>query len=538
MSYKSWGLGITGCLLICVAQWCLQWRALTLKSVVIAESGDVFTLVTTKRPQRREIWRWSKNLASHEVIVNEAPFSTRMIASRDGSLLVIPDKTLLTCYKTGTGESWTWRSPDSFDWLSAQVFFTDAGRFVVGIRQRPGRTRIVVVDSNDGKTHSTNSLNEHVVELQSRGDQLRCVTDWSDVIELPFDGSRNTKAQLLPLFPSAPVEAAPVEAGWLIHEIQEAKAGPVFLSSTNSSTLAQGREHFPRGSFSLVLKNRKTSEQLASASLGLSLPAIKELIAALSVAAALWVLLLSMHGASSRHPFRVFTDTLVGLGLVLLICTSFIGIDRREGNPAGLAVLAALILPAFLSFIFCFSVEGDRHLHTWGIVFVACAIPLILPAIILALIMKRMNVRIQSDLPLFRSAFDRGALRLPFWEPRVQATSEFDRRMFRFGILEMMLATAAIAFFIAIGRHTFFMPVYAPLAAMLFLIAACLTRFQAHAAIVAIGSVSVMVFFGMQSNVEGVANPLPVAIGAVLFCFCYPAIYGLSLGKQRWSPEQ
>ncbi|MGB7346021.1 MAG: hypothetical protein WBD20_17520 [Pirellulaceae bacterium] len=190
------------------------------------------------------------------------------------------------------------------------------------------------------------------------------------------------------------------------------------------------------------------------------------------LAAANWAIFLVRDGQRSDWQWRPVIDAVLLTVFLAVLCVQLGGTGWMSGQassqPAFILRSAPIFfqscLPSLLSALTLVAALGvlfweRRPAYVWAAVFTCCALPVLLPLVAICLIAMKAGYQLIDSGDKSESA---ALATIDDSEDDVVGpiAAEFQRRRLRFGISEMMLATAGLAIFFGIGQlGAFLIPV-------------------------------------------------------------------------------
>lgn len=512
-------LAVIAVAIIAIGQWCSSWREASTFGIALAEEGFTLAVVSIQGEPGADLWRFSPGLDNPEIVLESVGKSSSLWSNPGGTVVIMQLHGTLCCYDLETRRS-RWRSSAGNRWGQAQKLQSSDARHFITVRVASNGRRIVVIRSlADGKILGRYESDSAITELAEAENEFRFLDYEKRVIRFHQDGGESFAMEIGTL---ADLEA-PEE--WTRHEINGVTPYAVSSTSGNSTQYVTAVLNGRRPSTSLVLRNRETGELVASYQMAWSSFAIQEILAGLCLATACWGLAIELRGSKSSSPQQVIIDLLLIFGLVVLFSIDWTELESSR------AIANAMLIPLGVAGLFIATLQTTRPLYVWMIVFAACGFPVLIPLVVIALVMRACGLRYcypsHVDGPVADSDHD--------VDPGSDVSNPIgpDRRKFRFGIAEVMLATTAFAIFIAVGTQSLFFFSSAPLLAFGVIIALLVGQIRSAATLVSAFCMGAMSY--VVGSWQSFAAPqlILATFPALVLCFSHPAAYGYRLRKRQ-----
>lgn len=533
MKRTRWWLLLICLPLIVCGRICVNWEVVNLEALAVARNGRIVGVVSYSPHSRYEIREWSSDLSHWQTILewpppidvaeflgrSDDPLGMSLCANSDGSVVVLADghSDFFAADTLAGRKLWQAASDHNLP-QRGELFFTDADRYIVahGYRRFGGIHRhLGVIRANDGADIG-NVVGRNVRAFYSRGDEVGYVGADGRAARLQLDGQRyrSTQDRLAEEFARDFQEQVlygvpPNDQRWPISASTEPER---FLQTR----IARGSERIPA---SIQIIGARTYRAILSASP--LMVGIAVLLLATVAAAALALLMRNaMLCADGR---RTALDLCFVVSTLLLMYTSF---DPKQWMPAmgsqwdGEAI--ALPFAAALSGLLLVFLFVNRPLYNWVAVFVACLLPFLAPLIVTAAVFRfgkatvdrRRSLASNPTNPNSAPANARGKL--------------------RFGILEMLLVTAASASMIGFGSHNLLMIPFGFMLVLLFALAILLSWVPQLAFFCATACLFGIVCVECGEPLLWTVDPVITFVLTVSLVFSFCSVYGFSLRPSKY----
>ncbi|QDT12127.1 PQQ-binding-like beta-propeller repeat protein [Planctomycetes bacterium K23_9] len=500
MNRFRWCLLLAAIPIVLLAQLALSYRSLSVQGFVDRPDGSGAAILQHNPAQGVEVIAWDPGITNLRTIFNHRDrglVKRTLIASNpSGEQIVVTRRQHLVCIEPQTGKV-LWTTEQAKTALApSRIDFINGGRHLVVTQDfsRSESSSIAILDAESGKAVQRTAIYNVARYLASKNRvaiqfsrQHERFSEW-DLIELAGDQMKLIKS---PAF--APREMLPNS---LTVDLDVSVGGSYserldyidrMKSQHQSKVRLRPATLFQPARIEIVSNQKNKTVRLQSLGFGESITAL----GLASLAAAIWSLLFVKNGAKSKQHSRLIGHAIVVLILMAVVTWPMTVPGWTESQnarqPAFIlraapiffqSVLPSLLSATALSFGLAGILSQRRPFYLWSIFFAACAMPFLLPVIGICVAVLSMGYRFRRPN---RSLGNRKVDRIDsdaLSQPSCNAPNSspaIDRQNFRFGILEMMLITAGVAIFIAIGHPGRFLIAHGCLLAGLLALSVLLT---------------------------------------------------------------
>ena len=460
-----WVLVVAAIPLILTGQICANSWPNRIDILTASEDGKIFALVTDQITWNSDVWTWTHDLSSRKRLwpLKRRDYVRDLHVSRDGKILVCETYSEIIAYDTSTHQE-MWRvipyiSPDS---CAYKTHFVLDDQYLLSVEGGMYTVlEIKLLDAHTGKL--VDQTDESIRNFSAFATKQvyfakdRVTIEYPNKTLIAFEAQNGKIVEVGD--PTIPVtsddklrEQVRYKGKVIEHRAKRRRAKLpgqkyVQLATANvGNAKANSIPTYEETATSLRVSDNTTSIVLHSDKLGLSNTTKTWWKLAVAIAAAAWVVLLVLDGASSKSQIRLVVD--VGVICVLFALMTIAGLSElvprsmvKYQFAPSLGYLAAIILVC----IFVFAASLDRPLLRWASLLLGACMPILLPVVIAGVVLQYLGLKTSFSMTSDRHAFDRTRL--------------------RFGVSDLLWLMVFLALYMGIGAM---MPIEYLLSGLLF----------------------------------------------------------------------
>ncbi|NND98523.1 MAG: hypothetical protein HKN47_14480 [Pirellulaceae bacterium] len=569
MSLARWFLLIGWVPIVFGADAVSSFRHVRVREFCDASNGSLFAIVSFRPNDGSQVWAWSAELTNRRTIYtsrdsfrNDAV--TDLVCKSDGSQVMFCVNQQLRACDVATGNE-IWRSKTRGHYgqgIRSHLAADEKYVLLIGTGRQWSRRPVTIINADDGREIGQvqpQFMNRFVWSNNRFAYQIDpFLTDNSPDYKggawKVYEISDN-QIQFLETVRPTPRALMDSDGLWELDltASYEYQTTHRFQQSPSQYEMLEADGYRPTRFVSAGRNLSKPVSHVRLAPLGRNESML--LLVVVGLAYVFWVSVLIADGQRSAWPRRIWLDSLLAGGLLLLICTSIerlISGDHILRSPQGVNFVqqnAMLIEHVWFSYFGALAVSlavitlirRPKPQYVWFSLFIACALPVLIPplVLVLGLVLAGVKFGLRQEIECSRSSQSRGLASQSgrstdtVTDQEVEANAPSGelslesgqlRQRMRFGIREMMLATAVAAVFIGVGQLSMYLLPYGIALALLIALSLLMTASRPSTWILLAVSLWAAAMFGASDSLLGSTDLVFLATIPAVIAFA--AVYG------------
>ncbi|QDT11804.1 hypothetical protein [Planctomycetes bacterium K23_9] len=430
--------------LLFIGQWFANSWPVSWREVVTSNDGRIFTVSSYPSFRGAELWEWQPDLSSKRPLRSFWHSYGQVLLSEDASVMICDTGSKVLAINTANGET-LWMNEDP---LWRRIHLLDGGRH--GLYASGNDRQIDTISVFDIRTGDIKEELSILDLIGGRGLKRLQLCDSGFILKLPqapnekfaWDGTKMVLA-------AEPPTASELTTAQRRYDTEFMRRLESAMDS-DTDDLPGGRNvrvlsaTDSRASRIEIIDNDKQT-LLAAKQIGH--PLFVHLLAGIVFVGIgiAWVILLLVDTTQSKQPdrYRCLIDLFfLASGLALATIPGLGNFVPEAATEGQFWRITAFPLAVVTWILVSITLNLKNSSYIWAVVISSCAVPVILPAVLLVVAMRWLRFQpmlLKSEQPLIAD------------EP-THANQNQGRR-FRFGIHEVMLLTTGVAIFVGIGSQ-------------------------------------------------------------------------------------